>query len=1414
MRDYLFSRLHRHRRLFLTLAALLFSLILLIVFMIFWLPVGGEDPPLVFQTDRSLDMQKMTQQGVVYIINNSRATFRLDVAPADWHENRLFSDYAAALRYCQIQGLPAIPSVQMVQAKCKKFDDAICAALEKAMQKGDLSLALTGKQAALTRLFTQIVSLQKEAAAEIIERATAYVGGALQLSEAIIEMKPEVRQATLQAAQNFLEDACHARPAGFWETDRELTRLFHQDRFLMRGLLGNQTKPKLWQKELATCILLSCLIVRDPQLSQTFATLHALDSSLTNPRRGISWEEVSALFPAQASLAELLQPDQVRAIGEKLRERFGDRVVFALIFYSTSKEEEIAARHIPELAAGIQTMQFILSEIKSGRISLEPKPDSGWYDYQWYALETLLLPEKAQESAKFKLTPAYQERLQNAFKTGITALRDTHIKHLPVQTLGGRGAFPIKAEIGPEFSVEPTATVYLRLARSYRFLQTALSRVLGEELLRHIRRTPTAPALDKELSDMALLLYGLYEHLCLEIGQRPKYHESELSTTASSEAREKAANWLATLSSDADFSLDTRIIVPIAYDPVTAKTSYWAIAGIRLEQVRYQYEEEPEVRTGDPVFVPTRYYLPTPIFVELEQDGALSLNSAGFRVMCDRAKDVAALQQMLGISPGRTGQPLLVVALLLRLCWVAIVVLLFTLSRRHYLCLLWATLLTLAIGSIVIGLGCYWSPTFRVQVMVKYVARINTLLAMSCERWIMDMREPEVTHALVALLQHSEPQVRYLAARYLAWPNPNTGVPGWTYGRTGFNESRVQQLLRKAAEDPLVPVAATAIVLLNRSPENWDFFLAQLKTKSQIDVMCAVLICKIGEYKSQQTTDILLPLLKDSRSLIRTQTLYALRTLGDPKSLDHIVLLFTDPSRDVRIVAQRSLRYYNDPRTIYHLIELAKSGDEKVRDRAYGMMADIFDHRPWNQEVELDLAYRLALLHYLTESALTGKLPQQGQRALDQALEEPNRQLFRSESFLQAQPRQLDIKISHDVPPPQNLPPYQISLTPVDKPKEPLAMRDGEKIAPGFYLMAINQTAYEPVSEKIIVWPADYPLLIKKSLVARPVMTKIHIAYDVQPPQDLPACRVLLLNKLGIPRYVADGESVKPGSYFLEVLRPGYSFGARKAIEILPGIEPYQINEKLIAKPRYILFVPENNGAWPEFESLKLLDPDTKEEIKIGNWPLLCSDQVREVVLQFKEFKTVSMRISMPSPGEGPFIVKIPLQPLKAYEFFGSHDLYEIDALQYPFEFYADSQPIEKHLIQIKESGKKIAYKLWVDPEAKNLAVYAGYLFAEVALKQKQLTDSRLPWLYRISIPRLIEYLERVTCFEEHACTAALNVMDRLGQTAFYRFRAAPKTEITLLLEYVKTWRATEPQDQARHKTLIEELEGLAKDGR
>ena len=69
--------------------------------------------------------------------------------------------------------------------------------------------------------------------------------------------------------------------------------------------------------------------------------------------------------------------------------------------------------------------------------------------------------------------------------------------------------------------MEPTATYYLRRARSYRFVRTVLEEAFGPDAWKSMRRMTAAGPIDMDLGDdltlMQSLFYGAYVQSCMQI---------------------------------------------------------------------------------------------------------------------------------------------------------------------------------------------------------------------------------------------------------------------------------------------------------------------------------------------------------------------------------------------------------------------------------------------------------------------------------------------------------------------------------------------------------------------------------------------------------------------------------------------------------------------------------------------------------------------------------------------------------------------------------------------------------------------------------------------------------------------------------------------------------------------------------
>ena len=72
----------------------------------------------------------------------------------------------------------------------------------------------------------------------------------------------------------------------------------------------------------------------------------------------------------------------------------------------------------------------MIRRIRLGQIELKPTGRSGWYDYQTWALEPLVVPEAMPESARLKLNDDYRKQLLELFKGVLALTRETHVKQL------------------------------------------------------------------------------------------------------------------------------------------------------------------------------------------------------------------------------------------------------------------------------------------------------------------------------------------------------------------------------------------------------------------------------------------------------------------------------------------------------------------------------------------------------------------------------------------------------------------------------------------------------------------------------------------------------------------------------------------------------------------------------------------------------------------------------------------------------------------------------------------------------------------------------------------------------------------------------------------------------------------------
>lgn len=323
---------------------------------------------------------------------------------------------------------------------------------------------------------------------------------------------------------------------------------------------------------------------------------------------------------------------------------------YSLLPPSTSREIELF-QHLYRLGLPVETnlMQDLITHIKSGQVSLAPRENSGWYDYQTFALETFLLPERGNEKDKLLLTKLYKKRMQEAFKAILTSRRETHSRQLKGEGMGGE--MLVEPEMRPRLRVEPSPTFYLRNARAYAYLQKFLTESVGEDVLSSLHGLTEdgqrAQTLGVELESMKRLFYGMYLVSREDIGLRTDLTDDERAI--SDDCYKHAEQWLKNPWDDPDISIDRRVSIPLAFDIERRVTRLWMIVGVRIVELNASYEISPKIRPANEPqaawksveqskLEPQKTYIAVDEFVEIELRGKVSFNRAELRKICNRCE--------------------------------------------------------------------------------------------------------------------------------------------------------------------------------------------------------------------------------------------------------------------------------------------------------------------------------------------------------------------------------------------------------------------------------------------------------------------------------------------------------------------------------------------------------------------------------------------------------------------------------------------------------------------------------------------------------------------------------------------------------------------------------------------------------
>lgn len=479
-------------------------------------------------------------------INKSAAVLNIDAPESKDPESELvFPSYAQANK--SLGSRYMLPSVNLIVAKSKEIDLGVVAAINRLYvieQKNHDS-----KIAVIKDLYERSGGANGEAA--------PFLAAGLQLGGVTVDV------ANKQGLSELLSgyDSHKVQPLGAYAWNKDLQQVWDFVQYFKREFPSSDPVPVTLAKALS----------EDPELKKRYTFALSLNYGLSNPKR-----------PGHFDLSDPAPPNSPVSI-------------FPM---SGSHESQLIQALFPDgIPPNVSIMNEMIRRIRSGEIDLTPRKNSGWYDYQVYALEVLLRPEIAQETNKLVLSKLYKERLIGAFKSLITQQKETQILN-QLDSLGAAATPVPELVVYPGLRLEPCCTLYLRYARSYDFALNFLRSTVGDAVLKKTRGLKKdgerKATLFDELKEMRDLFYGLYVVSAQDIGLKTNFLKDEDIDVDS--CGHLALRWLNDLSSDPDLQVDTRVIVPIAQVDGAKKTRQWATVGIRLAKLKASFAKAPKIR--------------------------------------------------------------------------------------------------------------------------------------------------------------------------------------------------------------------------------------------------------------------------------------------------------------------------------------------------------------------------------------------------------------------------------------------------------------------------------------------------------------------------------------------------------------------------------------------------------------------------------------------------------------------------------------------------------------------------------------------------------------------------------------------------------------------------------------------------
>jgi hypothetical protein len=506
-----------------------------------------------------MELRTFNDLGCSVILDKGPQVISIDATwtgdPAWTADAELFAKPSAA----QSRGFVSAGTLLM---KAKQFEYGLGAAVAVLIQEG------SDEFFGMKRLLQGLLGSLPRPATDATMSVAATFYAACELGKTYASIPHVLQERVSAVVESFLAEKSKSLPVSFYSWNDTLSGLYRQERML--------EEPLVWEGQQQLIDALR----RMQSLKRAYADVVNLAGKMSSPSR------TPSLLSLITSATEISPshdlpffPKATNREAELVRKLYGDK----------------------QLPQGIVLVEETIRRLREGLLSFSPQDDSTWYDYLFWFAEPLVRVDADPESSKRSLSTEYRECLLDLYRDAQRFSRQPTVK--PKETRGLGAVKPPSINVLPECTVEPLPSLYFRLARCYKFLETVLTATFGAEALQDaIRPTAVGRApvnLRQELRQMQSLFYGAHVVASNELGIEPFSPEFFFERLDAKASATFFRQWMNEISTDCDLACDCRSMMPVYFDRERGLTRVRVFLGWRRVKLNLSYAVPPAIVAVD-----------------------------------------------------------------------------------------------------------------------------------------------------------------------------------------------------------------------------------------------------------------------------------------------------------------------------------------------------------------------------------------------------------------------------------------------------------------------------------------------------------------------------------------------------------------------------------------------------------------------------------------------------------------------------------------------------------------------------------------------------------------------------------------------------------------------------------------------